>query len=458
VIVDQQTQYKAAVSSMIAAADLARVNRDDLLGRMAGAFGRREPRLQAGKYVDGLLSDLPRKNGWSLAERAADRTPDKTQRLLNRAVWDEDRAMGVVRDFVIEHLADPFAVAVLDESGQEKKGNLTAGVRRQYVGCAGRVSNAINVVYCTYASRRGHAIVGARQYLPKVWADDPQRREVAAVPDDVMFKTKPWLAIDLLNDLDTTGVLPPWVTGDEVYGRDGHLRRFCEDRAVGYVLGVACSFHLRLPSGRKLRADQALKPVPPNGWNRISCGRGSKGERVYDWAWIATASPRHHLLIRRNLADPTDLAYFYTYTPPGRPATLLTLVTVAGMRWPVEEDFQVGKDHFGLDHSQVRLYTAIKRHLVLTVAALAICAVTAAAMRQTTTPPPTPTTADDEPPANPGLIQFTVAEIKRLLNLLNRTWHPTAHHHRWTWWRRRHQARARWFHHRTRLQRHDART
>jgi SRSO17 transposase len=442
---------------MLEAAELARSNRDDLLGRLAGVFGRREPRLQAGKYVDGLLSDLPRKNGWTLAERAADRTPDRTQRLLNRAVWDEAHAMGVVRDFVVEHLADPVAVAVLDESGQEKKGVHTAGVKRQYVGCAGRVSNAINVVYCTYAGPRGHAIVGARPYLPQDWADDPERRARAGVPPEVMFKTKPQLAIDLLTDLDGAGVLPPWVTADEVYGRDGRLRRFCEDRSVGYVLGVACSFRVTLPSRRSLRADHALILVQAKGWNRISCGGGSKGERLYEWAWIATASPRHHLLIRRNLTDPTDLAYFYTYVPADRPVTLRALVTVAGMRWPVEEDFQVGKDHFGLDHSQVRLYTALHRHLILAMTALAICTVTAAAMRQTTSIlPPAPSGPDEQPPTDPGLIALTVAEIKRLLNLLIRS-SPTLHHHlQWCWWRRRHQARARWFHHRTRLRRQAA--
>jgi SRSO17 transposase len=444
---------------MIETADLARANRDELLGRIAAVFGRREPRLQAGKYVDGLLSDVPRKNGWTLAERAADRTPDRTQRLLNHAVWDEHQAMEVVRDFVIEHLTDPSAVAVLDESGQEKKGEHTSGVKRQYVGCAGRVSNAINVVYCTYASARGHAIVGARPYLPRDWAEDPQRRERAGVPPEVVFKTKPQLAVDLLTDLDTAGVLPAWVTGDEVYGPDGRLRRFCEDRSVGYVLGVACSFTITLPSRRKVRADQALTLVQPKAWNRNSCGPGSKGDRTYLWAWIATTSPHHHLLIRRNQHDPTDLAYFYCHVPNGRPATLHTLVRVAGMRWPVEEDFQVGKDHFGLDHSQVRLYTAVLRHLILTITALAICAVTAAAMRQaTSTLPPAPTSPDDEPPDDPGLIPLTVAETKRLLNLFTRTWHSLTHYLYWTWWRRRHQARARWFHQRTRLRREHATT
>ena len=79
--------------------------------------------------------------------------------------------------------------------------------------------------------------MGARPYLPKDWAEDPQRRERAGVPLEVVFKTKPQLAVDLLTDLDTAGVLPAWVTGDEVYGPDGRLRRFCEDRSVGYVLG-----------------------------------------------------------------------------------------------------------------------------------------------------------------------------------------------------------------------------
>jgi hypothetical protein len=188
--------------------------------------------------------------------------------------------------------------------------------------------------------------------------------------------------------------------------------------------------------------------------NRASCGAGSKGDRTYGWAWIATASPRHHLLVRRNLTNPAEVAFFYCYVPDGRPGTLTTLVAIAGRRWPVEEDFQVGKDHFGLDHSQVRRYTALLRHLVLTIIALAACAVTAAATRQTTnTTAPPPTSSYDDPPEDPGLIPLTVAEVKRLANLTTQTGHGLTHHLRWSWWRRRHQARARWFHHRNRLRR-----
>jgi SRSO17 transposase len=159
-----------------------------------------------------------------------------------------------------------------------------------------------------------------------------------------------------------------------VHCRDKALRDFCEQHIMNYVFGVPCAFAVTLTCGRRVRADQALKLVPARAWNRASCGAGSKGDRTYGWAWSATASQRHHLLVRRNLGDPTDVAFFYAYTPADRPATLHSLVAIAGRRWPVEEDFQVGKDQFGLDHSQVRLYTALLRHLVLTMIALAACA------------------------------------------------------------------------------------
>jgi SRSO17 transposase len=442
---------------MVEAADVARAKRAEVLGQVADAFVRREAWWQAGKYVDGLLSDLPRKNGWTLAEHAGDTCPDRMQRLLNHAVWDEAVVSGVVRDFVIEHLHDEFAVAVFDESAQEKKGTLTAGVKRQYAGCVGKVTNAINVVYCTYASPRGHAIIAAVPYLPKEWIDDAARRERAGIDEAVTFRTKPQLALDLLTELHDAGKAPPWVTGDEVYGRDSTLRGFCEANGIGSVFEVACSFRVQLTSGRGVRADQAVARLPSDAWNYRSAGPGSKGERRYAWAWLATTSPRHHLLARRSLADPAELAYFYTWVPEGRPVTLPTLVRVAGMRWPVEEDFQTGKGHFGLDHSQVRLYTALRRHIILTMIALAICAVTAAAMRaKTSTLPAEPTTPDDLPPENPGLIALTVAEIKRLLNLITRTWQAASHHLHWNWWRRRHQARARWYHKRTRLRRQAA--
>lgn len=427
--------------------------------RLRSCFARVEPFAQARGYLAGLVSDLPRKNGWTLAEHAGDATPDRMQRLLNHAVWDHDAAQGVVRGFVAEHLGgQPLVVAALDESGQEKTGEATAGVKRQYMGCAGRVANGVNTVYCSYATGGGHALVGARVYLPADQLADPDRRARLGVDADVTFRTKPQLAIDILADMVADHTMPPWCAGDEVYGRSGELRTFCEDHQIGYALRVGCAFHVELAPGRRLRADTAVTAYASDrrAWQICSVD-GSKGERAYGWALLATTSPRHVLLIRKHLTT-GELAYHYCHLPPGRPATVMTLVRVACLRWPVEEDFEFGKDHFGLDHSQVRLYTALARHIVLVMAALAVCAVTAAGARTRTPAPILPTTPDAQPPPDPGLIALTVTEIKRLFILVTRQLQSQAHHLHWIWWRRRHQARARWHHHRTRLRRQAATT
>jgi len=188
-------------------------------------------------------------------------------------------------------------------------------------------------------------------------------------------------------------------------------------------------------------------------WEVRSAGKGSKGDRWYAWAWLGTASPRHHLLIRRHLKT-GDLAFCYCYVPEGQLVTKTRLIRAAGLRWPVEEDFEFGKDCFGLDQSQVRLYTAIARHLVLIMAALAICAVTAALLRdRTDTQAPEPVRPDQPPPADSGMIPLTIPEIKHLLADASAVPRPPGHKSHWLDWRRRHQARSRWFHKRTRLAR-----
>ncbi|MGI8312126.1 IS701 family transposase [Saccharopolyspora hattusasensis] len=455
-----QEDREAAAAVMVEGAR-AVANLEVLHGRLRPCFARAKPFGQARKYMSGLMSDLPRKNGWTIAEHAGDRTPDRMQRLLNHAVWDHDQVQGVVRRFVVDQLGDqPLRVVALDESGQEKQGECTAGAKRQYMGCAGRVANGVNTVYCSYATPGGHALVGARIYVPAEQLDDPDRRVALGVPDKTEFRTKPQLAQDILVDMISDETIPPWVAGDEVYGRSGPLRTFLEDNEIGYVMRVGCAFTIELPTGERIRADATVATHLASRehervWQVCSVS-GSKGERMYAWAWIATASPRHFLLIRKHLQT-GELAYHYCHVPAGRPITLMTLVRVACLRWPVEEGFEFGKDHFGLDHSQVRLYTALLRHIVLTLAALAVCAITAAQARTRAPAPILPTTPDQQPPEDPGLIALTVAEIKRLFTLVTRRLHPETHHLHWVWWRRRHQARARWFHHRARLRR-DQRT
>jgi SRSO17 transposase len=439
------------------AGERAVANLAELHGRVGRCFSRPEPCAQAGKYITALMGDLPRKNGWTIAEHAGDSTPDRTQRLLNHAVWDARAVEAVVRGFVVEHLSgEPLVVGALDESGQQKQGDATAGVKRQYMGCAGRVANGVNTVYRSYATTRGHALVGARIWVPAAQLDDEVRRAELGIPADVGFRTKPQLAKDLVADMVADHTMPPWFAGDEVYGRSRELRDYLETEGAGYVMRAGCDFRMEVTPGVTERVDALVTRLFTGKKHRkrweVHSVAGSKGARAYAWAWIATTADRHYLLVRKHLTS-GEMAYHYCYVPPGRPVTLMTLVRVACLRWPVEEDFEFGKDHFGLDHSQVRHYTALLRHIVLTMAALAICAVTAAEQRTQAPQPILPNRPDEQPPADTGLIALSVAEIKRLFNLLTRTHHPQEHHLHWTIWRRRHQARARWFHHRTRLHR-----
>ena len=205
----------------------------------------------------------------------------------------------------------------------------------------------------------------------------------------------------------------------------------------------------------KIRADQAIGLVEPRGWNRRSCGNGSKGRRLYDWAWIATACPRHHLLIRRNISAPSELAFYIAYVPDRYVCSLTDLIKVAGSRWAIEEDFQDAKQAVGLDGTQVRGYRAWKRHTALALAAYTLLAVASALAKAAHPLPVLPDDPDRQAPADCGMTALTVPEIQRLLATASAQRIPAIQdiefHLAWSNWRRRHQARARWHHYRTRL-------
>jgi SRSO17 transposase len=458
-----RTRPKAAAAARIGAA-LALRKRAELLGLLQPCFARTEPWLQAGKYVSALAGELPRVNGWSIARQAGDRTPDKTQRLLNHAAWDAFAAMSAVRRFAVAGLgqaarrrrAGGLVIGAIDETGQEKAGQATAGVKRQYMGCAGRVTNGINTVHLCYVREgAGHALIAARQWIPREHIADPVKSLVTGLPPDLEFRTKGQLAIDICTDTAADGITADFCCGDEVYGSCTQLREFFEKQGQAYVLRVPSNFMITLAGGTKTACKEAVKRLVKDKrrWEVRSAGKGSKGERWYAWAWIATASPRHHLLVRRHLKT-GELAFHYCYVPEGQLLTKTRLIRAAGLRWPVEEDFGFSKDCFGLDQCQARLYTAILRHLVLVMAALAICAVTAALLRdRTDTQAPPPVTPDQPPPADPGMIPLTIPEIKRLVAALTTRPLPSWHIIHWDAWTRRHQARSRWFHKRARLAR-----
>jgi SRSO17 transposase len=333
------------------------VGLEELLGRVAGRFGRVEPRRHARAFVLGLLAELPRKNCWTIAEHAGQATPDGMQHLLAGAVWDEHAVRDDIRDYLVEHLADRAAVLVVDETGDLKKGTATVGVQRQYTGTAGKVDNAQVSVYLTYATTAGHGMIDRELYLPQGWLADAERCQAAGVPDQVGFATKPELARMMLQRALEAGVPAGWVTADEVYGGNPALRGWLETRQLPYVLAVKSTEPLLPPSGPAAPAAQTAKHVPAACWLRISAGQGAKGRRWYAWSRLPLASagaPQgwgRWLLVRRSLTT-GELAYYVCAGPASTP--LVALVRVAGTRWRVEEAFQAGKGLCGLDQHQVR--------------------------------------------------------------------------------------------------------
>jgi SRSO17 transposase len=240
------------------------------MGALRSCFTRAQTWLQAGKYVSALASELPSRNGWSIAEHAGDRTPDRAQRLLNRASWDEMAAMSQVRRHAVaalDHAASRcrrrrMAVAALDETGQQKQGSSTAGVKRQYMGCAGRVANGINTVHLSCVREKtGHALIGARQWIPAEDIKDPVKSLVTGLPLELRFRTKGQLAIDVLTDAYADGLAFDFTCGDEVYGSCTELREYLEKEGQAYVLRVASSFMMTLAAGARMSCAEAVKTL-----------------------------------------------------------------------------------------------------------------------------------------------------------------------------------------------------
>jgi SRSO17 transposase len=314
---------------------------DALHARIAGRFARAEPRRRVLAYLRGLLGNVGRKNGWQLAEHAGERTPDGMQRLLATADWDPDRVRDDLREYVVEHLGDPGAVLVVDETGFLKKGTTSVGVQRQYSGTAGKVDNCQLGVFLAYASGKGRAMIDRELYLPQSWTDDPARCRAARVPEHVEFRTKPQLAQLMLERTLDAGVPAAWVTADEVYGGSPALRGWLEDRGMWHVLAVKCTELLAVngPQGpMRTNAEQLAAAVPATQWIACSAGQGAKGRRLYDWARVELAAPAapgmaRWLLVHRSRSD-GELAFYACFGPAD--TSLVGLVRVAGTRWAVE--------------------------------------------------------------------------------------------------------------------------
>ncbi len=351
-----------------------------MFARVAGRFARADLRWRMRDYLRGLLAPVARKNGWQLAEYAGHKTPDGFQRLLNSSVWDADAVRDDVRDYVAERLG-PGGVLIIDDTGFIKKGITSAGVGRQYTGTSGKIDNCQIGVFAAYATSCGRALVDRELYLPKAWTSDRERCRAAKIPDERQFATKGELAKAMVTRCLAAGLPASWVTADEAYGQEWKFRRLLEELGVGYVVAVPKSQQVKSLAGF-WRIDELIAQAPEDAWQRLSCGDGAKGPRVYDWASAKLPAisffdgdvPTHHrwVLARRSLTRPDEIAYYFAYAPVT--CTIADLARVAGMRWAIEECFQTAKNECGLDQYEVRRYVGWYRHITLAMLAHAFLA------------------------------------------------------------------------------------
>jgi SRSO17 transposase len=341
----------------------------------------------AAAFLDGVLGPERRKTGWMRAEAAGDSGPWRQQAVLGRSHWDADALRDLVRAYALETLASPGAVLVIDETGFLKQGQHSCGVGRQYTGSAGKIASCQIGVFAAYVSDKGCAFIDRQLYLPKDWINDAIRRQAAHVPNSLHFVTKPEIAAQMIARALAAGVPFDWVAADTIYGV-GAIEMQLRRAGKGYVLGAHATDQFSSWIGKPDvagTAEQIAQELAPGAWKRLSAGDGTKGARLYDWAYIELADLEAEeynddltglwtrgLLIRRNLSD-GDLAFFSTWCPAG--TSIEEVVRVEGQRWAIEDAFETAKTELGLTHNETRSWHGWHRHVSLVMLAFAMMAV-----------------------------------------------------------------------------------
>jgi SRSO17 transposase len=370
------------------------------------------------------------------------------QHLLSRARCDEQQLLDCAADWAVAHLTSGRdgndVVLIVDETADAKSSADCAGAARQYSGTLGGIALCQVAVTLTCATPAGHALIGRALYLPADWAADEERRELAGVPDEVLFATKPQLAGDLLQQAHDRGIRAGFIAGDEVYG-GLDLRKSIRERGTGYVLAVRSNHVVSLPSGRRLTVKNAAGLAKPSMWQRMRTGSATKGAKDYHWAMIEITPDDtpdgqdngHAVLLLRRHRYTGTISYFLCWSP--HPVPLARLISVAVTRWKIEEDHQLTKQVSGLDSGQVTTWTSWHRWTAISLLAYAFLAVAAACQR-----------ACDGSTAAPGLIPVTIPELLRQLRgtVIPEPRRDKPHRAAWTLWRRRHQYQAQQAHQR----------
>jgi SRSO17 transposase len=370
------------------------------LDRFAPLFGPEENQSHARCFVQGLLHKGERRNNENIAEAIAGCNVRNLQAFITTGAWRDAALLAEMRCCVLEVLADDDAVCNYDETGFPKKGAKSVGVKRQYSGTLGRTDNCQVAVFANYCSSKGHTFMDRRLFLPEEWANDQARREEAGVPQEVVFRTKPELAVEMLSRAVNEGAPFRWVGGDSVYGDSPTFVQAVRQLGKWYVVDTACDTRVwteqpqvipasqrpkpkrgrpytqPLVVGEAKRVDEVIAAVPAQAWQRVTVAEGSQGPRIYEyaevWVWFSEEGlpgPRERLLVRRSIAQEPELKYHRSNAPAEAP--LEKLAAVRGTRWTIEEDIHSAKGECGLDEYETRGWLGWHHHTALSMLALA---------------------------------------------------------------------------------------
>lgn len=360
------------------------------------AFGRVEQFRQSQVYVKGLLSDVVRKTAERIALEFGENVRD-LQHFVGQSPWETEPIVAIHQHLIGEMLGEEDGVALIDESGVVKQGADSVGVGSQYCGSVGKVANSQNGVYLGYVSRKGYSLVTGQLYMLEDWFNEAyaEQRRLCGVPEEMVYKTKPEIALDLLQASLNRGGLPfQWVAADELYGdspafRDGvaamNKLYFTEVKSTSLLWRSRPEVHLpewkghgrrptrlklRRPEDQPLQAKDLVAHLPQAAWMRATIKEGSQGPLVCDFAFLRVVEARHNLpgpelwlVIRRNVADPTLIKFYFSNAPAHTP--LPDFVRLSGLRWPIETVFEECKGEIGFDHYETRSWLGWHHHMTL---------------------------------------------------------------------------------------------
>ena len=370
------------------------------LKRFADCFKRSDTRGHLAVYVRGQLSDLPRKNCEPIAD-AAGIPPRTLQQFLSLSEWDHDKLRSKLQRIVAKEHSGPTSIGIIDETACPKKGEKTPGVQRQWCGATGKTDNCVVTVHLACATDDFHALVDSELFLPEIWSEDRGRCRAADIPDDMVHRPKTRIALELYDRARSNGIVFPWLTFDEGYGKSVGFLMALRERGQAFVAEVPVTFagwidpprvtdrprsrvgrpakKKRLVAGSKkfrtardhLQSSPELRDRP---WTRFHVKDGDKGPMVWEAKRIwfhpngeddLPLAPLH-LVVARNVVEPGVLKYFAA--DAARETPLEELLRVAFSRWRVERCFEDGKTELGFDHFEGRSYIGMIRHQ--TIAAL----------------------------------------------------------------------------------------